>query len=116
MGAIRRPVTGADLSKATSQRNNSQWAPLKELATSPAVLSTAVALSSLPPVTPWTAGLKILGVMATTAILGDLAVDALKSAVTNPNLDTNSYIKPSNNKNSPSGGDHFTEAAKALRL
>lgn len=84
MSAVRKPVLASDLSKATSQRNNSQWAPLKEFVQSPAVLSAVGALSALPPITPWTAGLKLLGVAATTLLVGDLIVEGLKRSLPSP--------------------------------
>jgi len=113
MGSVRKPITSTDLQNSTSQRNNSQWAPIKDLARSPVVLGTLGAMSALPPITPWTAALKGIGIVATTALLGDMAVDSLRNAVTPPVLDKNPSPKSPFSPNSPSGGLDYPSTAKA---
>lgn len=108
MAVYKMPKPAVQKTPEPVTSKNSQWSPILDLGKSPAVVATATALASLPPVTPWTAGLKLLGVGLTTALVGDLIVDGLSNfakpkSVTGSSTPQSAY--------SPSGGvDHVSNA------
>lgn len=111
MAVLKMPKPAVSTQKTINEGKNSQWSNVVDFAKSPAVTATAGALASLPPITPWTAGLKLLGVGLTTALVGDLIVDGL-SNFSKPKSPTPSSSSP--NAYSPSGGQDFASNAKQI--